>query len=487
MEQPNNSQEQPRRHHHHHHRPRTKPAKNNNMGGLVWIVAVVLVVLLLSVVYVSCRPREEPKRLNKVVIESAPEEGALVLVAGLDRGPTPVTVTGLEPGPHEVILKRDGYKRKIKSIVVMGEPREHFVIDMEPLVGYLSIESKPSGAEVYLDGEKVGTTPLLNRTMRLGEHSYELRLDRHYPISNSFVAEDNFKHEFRHEFKPMESELAVFSRPTGAQIWLNNLPQTQLTPAKFKLNPGDYLVTVHAPDFIEQEQIVHLEVNETETVQLKMEPGIVPQGMVLVPGGDFAMGNDDRAPDERPRRTISLKPFYIDKFEVTNEEFKKVFPNHEFDEGEGSFPAVGVTWTEAVKYAQTIGKRLPTEVEWERAARGTDNREYPWGSDWAPDRANTVDHGANRTVRVGLLFNGASPSKCVDMAGNAYEWVQDWYEAYPGNPVVTKDYGQVFRVLRGGSFMTGKFEARCAARHFDRMDAVRKDYGLRCAMDAPAQ
>lgn len=461
--------------------------RKRRIAGIAGTVALVVGVCLLAVTYVSCRPKEEPKPLNKVVIESAPEEGALVLVAGLDRGPTPVTVEGLEPGSYEVVLKRERYKRSIQNIMVKGDPEEHFSITMDPLLGFLSIESKPVGAEVYLDGEKVGVTPLLNRSLQVGEHSYELRLENYYPISSSFTAEDNFKHEFRHEFKAMEAELNIFSRPTGAQVWLNNMTQTQTTPAKFKLKPGSYLVTVYAPNCIEQEQIVQLETNETETVQLKMEPGMVPKGMVLVPGGEFPMGNDDRAPDERPRRTVKLKPFYIDKFEVTNEDFKKVFSDHEFDDGEENFPAVDVSWSEAMKYAQTVSKRLPTEAEWEKAARNTDAREYPWGADWAAGMANTLEQGERRTIRAGQLFNGTSAYKCVDMAGNVYEWVQDWYEAYPGNPVVTKDYGQVFRVLRGGSFMSGKFEARCAARHFDRMDASRKDYGLRCAMDAPIQ
>ena len=466
---------------------RHRRVRKRHIAGVVGIVGAIVGACLLLAAYVGLRPKEEPKPPNKVVINSAPEEGALVLVAGLDRGPTPVTVEGLEPGSYDVVLKRDRYKRTIQNIMVKGEPREQFTINMEPLVGYLSLESKPSGADVYLDGEKVGTTPLLNRSLQVGDHSYELRLENYYPVSSSFTAVDNFKHEFRHEFKAMEAELNVFSRPTGAQVWLNNMIQTQITPAKFKLKPGAYLVTVYTPNYIEQEQLVHLETNQTETVQLKMDPGMVPLGMVLVPGGEFPMGNDDRAPDERPRRSVNVKPFYIDKFEVTNQDFKKVFPDSKYDEGEENFPATDVTWTEAMKYAQTVGKRLPTEAEWEKAARNTDAREYPWGADWASDMANTREQEEKRTMRVGRLFNGTSAYKCADMAGNVYEWVQDWYEAYPGNPVVTKDYGQIFRVLRGGSFMTGKFEARCAARHFDRMDASRKDYGLRCVVDAPTQ
>lgn len=137
-----------------------------------------------------------------------------------------------------------------------------------------------------------------------------------------------------------------------------------------------------------------------------------------------------------------------------------------------------------MQYAGAVGKRLPSEAEWEKAARGTDGREYPWGALFEANRANMKDSGIGRSVRVGQFYLGASPYNCMDMAGNAYEWVMDWYEAYPGNTVVSKDYGQIYRVLRGGSFRSDQFDIRCAARHFDRMDAKRADYGFRCAKDA---
>ncbi len=455
---------------------------------MIWAAVgagAVLVLLVTALAVVRSSGSKEPLILNKLTIDSTPEQGAEVLIAGEDRGPTPVTVEGLAPGKYEVVLRHSRYKRTIQEIEVKGLPEEQVTVEMQPLTGYLSIESSPIGAEVFLDGEKAGTTPLLSLPLQIGEHSYELRLENYYPLNNTFMVEENFRHEFTHQFKPMEAEIQVFSRPTGAQIWINNILQAQLSPAKFTLPPGSYLVSAHTQGFVQTEQTVELTENESETVELKMEPGNVPVGMVLVPGGDFAMGTDERAPDERPKRVVNLKPFYIDKFEVTNEAFVRIFPEHKFPDGQENFPALGVSWAQAVKYASMTGKRLPSEAEWEKAARGTDGREYPWGEMFENGRCNNQDSGLGRPVRVGKYFNGNSIYKCVDMSGNAYEWVMDWYDAYPGNQYVTKDYGQIFRVLRGGSYLSDKFEARCPARHFDRMDAKRADYGFRCAMDAP--
>jgi iron(II)-dependent oxidoreductase len=86
-------------------------------------------------------------------------------------------------------------------------------------------------------------------------------------------------------------------------------------------------------------------------------------------------------------------------------------------------------------------------------------------------------------VRVGTYLEAISPAGCFDMAGNVYEWTSSWYEAYPENTAIIKNYGQVFRVLRGGSYRTPQFQARCAMRHFDRMDIKKADYGFRCAKD----
>ncbi|MCX5759036.1 MAG: SUMF1/EgtB/PvdO family nonheme iron enzyme [Candidatus Hydrogenedentes bacterium] len=120
------------------------------------------------------------------------------------------------------------------------------------------------------------------------------------------------------------------------------------------------------------------------------------------------------------------------------------------------------------------------EEEWEKATRGTDGRVYPWGREFVKGSYN---RSSDKTVRVRRERMDVSPFKCYDMAGNAYEWTSSWYQAYPGNPEVTKDYGQQFRVLRDGSYKSDPFGVRCAGRHYDRMESTREDYGFRCAKD----
>jgi formylglycine-generating enzyme required for sulfatase activity len=285
----------------------------------------------------------------------------------------------------------------------------------------------------------------------------------------------------------MEATLSVLSRPTGATIWLNNERREEKTPAKLVLPPGLYIVGVHAQGYVQSEERLTLKSNTESTVDVRLEPGAVPEGMVLVPAGKFIMGADGRAPDESPRREVELKAYFIDKYEVSNAQFKAVFPSHIFPKGMEDFPAEGVSWSQATEYARAVGKRLPTEAEWERAARGDDGREFPWGAEFNVEFANTKEKDRDGVVKPGTLLGGVSPFGCFDMAGNVYEWTQNWYEAYPGNTQVTKDYGQVYRVLRGGSYLEPQFQARCVRRHFDRMDAKKKGYGFRCAQDVPEE
>ena len=432
----------------------------------------------------GCGRKSEEQAAVTITIDSTPEQGASVLMSGYEYEATPVTIPNVMPGVYEVILRLERYRRTIEKITVTDESSQTFVIDMAPVTGTLTILSTPPGAPVYLNDEHIGETPVLRRTLQVGEYTYNVRHPDYYPEEKTFVMEDNFNMEFSHTLRPMEAELSVFSRPSSASVWLNNILQVEKTPAKFVLRPGQYLVSVHISGHLQVDELVELKANKPETVQLTLPRGNVPQGMALVPAGEFIMGTNDRAPDERPARKVNLKAFYIDRFEVTNQAFKEVYSSHKYTMGQDNYPAVGVSWTQALNYCESLGKRLPTEAEWEKAARGADGRVYPWGESFSPAVANTKEAGIGRATRVGNYFASASPYGCMDMAGNAYEWTADWYEAYPGNTDVTKDYGQIFRVLRGGSYLSEKFDVRCAARHFDRIDAKRADYGFRCAMTA---
>lgn len=434
---------------------------------------------------VGCGGRNNEPVLVTVQIESTPESGAYVLMAGYDQGQTPVEVYDIAPGDYEVVLHQDRYKRKIEQIHVTDQPRQTFTIEMEPIIGSVTINSNPPEAEVFLDGEHIGKTPIFNKVLQVGPYTYELKHPDYYPVTNTFQMEENFKLDYNHDLRPLEAKLTVLSRPSSANIWLNNISQAQRTPAEMTLRPGSYLVSVYTEGYLQADEMVVLEANEPQTVQLEMEPGNVPQGMVRIPGGKFTMGTNEHAPDERPEREVEVKSFFMDRFEVTNQAYKAFAPSHKYIEGQENYPAMGISWTDAGRYCASLGKRLPTEAEWEKAARGADKRLYPWGDIFSPEMSNTVESELKVPTRVGYFFATPSAYGCMDMAGNAYEWVSDWYDAYPGNNDITKDYGQIFRVLRGGSYMTEKFEARTAARHFDRVDSERRDYGCRCAMDAP--
>lgn len=234
-----------------------------------------------------------------------------------------------------------------------------------------------------------------------------------------------------------------------------------------------------------------------------------PVPMVEIAEGSFMRGSgtDAGRADERPRRTIYLGGFLIDKYEVTNAQYFKfiaatghkepfnVYSTGSLSDMKGieNLPVVQVTWHDAADYCQWVGKRLPTEAEWEKAARGTDERLYPWG-DVAPSpkqvNFNRDWVTTHTLLPVGSLPDGASPYGVHEMSGNAREWVQDWYD---------KDYYHVapnrnpkgpetglLKVIRGGSWHSFASDIRTAARGKGGFALKTHGTGFRCARDIPA-
>jgi len=239
-------------------------------------------------------------------------------------------------------------------------------------------------------------------------------------------------------------------------------------------------------------------------------PGLTER-MVFVPAGVFIMGSDVGADDERPRREVYLEAFYIDKYEVTNAEyvdFLNAVENHlercggyvcidtkdedpdshilykagryTVEAGYENHPVIKVSWYGAKAYCEYYGKRLPSEAEWEKAARGTDGRVYPWGDEFDASRANT-DYRVGDTTPVGSYPAGISPYGAYDMAGNVWEWVADWYRAYPGSDYQFDFFGQKYKVVRGGSWNHPGHDARCSYRDIAHPARRILVVGFRCA------
>ena len=238
---------------------------------------------------------------------------------------------------------------------------------------------------------------------------------------------------------------------------------------------------------------------------------------ILIPAGKFIMGTaaDERIPEETPQREVYVDAYYMDKFEVTNAQYwefleyiKKTgdhskcyagepreknhapgtphtnwdYPYYDFPD----YPVTRLDWYDAYAYAAWAGKRLPTEAEWEKAARGTDGRRFPWGNVWDAKRCNV---GANAPLSVGSFEYGKSLFGCMDMVGSVSEWCNDWYhpEYFQTAPSVNPKGPEAntgLRVVKGGSlFAPNAQQMRCAVRIFAKPEDRNKSIGFRCAKD----
>ena len=264
--------------------------------------------------------------------------------------------------------------------------------------------------------------------------------------------------------------------------------------------------------------------------------------MVLIPAGEFLMGSpaDSEAfSDESPQRNVFISAFLMDRTEVTNAAYARfveatghrppandnprvtLWPHGLLLPAIAQHPVVNVSWLDALAYCRWRGARLPTEAEWEKAARGADGRRYPWGNEWDWTKANSAGYWVGGTVNflsieqftafwktgegarpsraqglngevltkpVGSFPEGSSPYGLLDMAGNVAEWVSDWYEPYAYLNAPLSDpqgpNGTLLKGLRGGSWIKGEKSLRTTDRDYGLPDDRPSGAGIRCAKDA---
>jgi formylglycine-generating enzyme required for sulfatase activity len=234
----------------------------------------------------------------------------------------------------------------------------------------------------------------------------------------------------------------------------------------------------------------------------------VEENMVEIPAGPFTMGQDGSKPKNGPAHEVDLPAYLIDRFEVTNDDFTVFVEATGFTSyaesnssknwrdaavDKGNHPVVYVTWDDAVAFCEWRGARLPSEAEWEKAARGEDGRTYAWGNDFPADDAvaefgNFYETGLRSTFPVGAFEQGKSPYEVYDVAGNVREWVEDYFLAYPGAAADADPFfGEENRVNRGGGWfdgLDGELVTTYNRNAGPPGTSANDDIGFRCAKDA---
>lgn len=276
-------------------------------------------------------------------------------------------------------------------------------------------------------------------------------------------------------------------------------------------------IAIHEQNEERKNQSVGYTVAEAEALLTK-EQWQELETSVLIPAGKFLMGTDLKTTDaaSRPQHVVNLNAYRIDKYLVTNAQYARFiaatghrppsdWKNGKIQQGVLLYPVTLVNWYDASAYAKWAGKRLPTEAEWEKAARGTDGRRWPWGNEMDPARLNTY-YNVGSASNVTAYANGVSPYGVFDMAGNVDEWVEDDFLPYKGTDAESDVFqGKVarvldaqdralkiadmvpvnrqYKVLRGGSWKGDPFSTASYHRDFAWPNFASDFYGFRCASD----
>lgn len=368
--------------------------------------------------------------------------------------------------------------------------------------------SEPPGATVLLDGEVLCQETPCSRSVEPGSHRVEMSGDCFERAS----AQAQIK-----KGEAGKVHLALKERPAGIEVRVSDGRGNALkarvfvdgrelgsSPDRFPVGVCARQLTITLEGYEGWSSPLQLTERQVSkfSVTLKEDRALRAQqdGMVRVPGGEFTMGASLNA-REQPVRRVWVDEFFVDRLETTVDEYaqcvragacqpprKDVKDGTSYNwnnQGREKHPINGVDWEQARVYCAWKGKRLPTEAEWEKAARGTDSREFPWGSQQPSCGVAQTKGCTGNTAPVGSFPGGASPYGAQDMAGNVWEWVSDWYEenAYQSQPARNPrgPSSGTKRGLRGGSWGIDHVFLRSAHRNAITPAHSGNDLGIRCA------
>jgi serine/threonine-protein kinase len=304
--------------------------------------------------------------------------------------------------------------------------------------------------------------------------------------------------------------LTFKNAPPGAEVFINDASRGAIGPdgtlKVADITPGQTLIKLTRDGFLDFTKSVTGNKGDQQTVEALMLPKEIDYNgkMVLIPEGEFVMGNDKGPDDEKPAHPMKLPAYYIDQYEVTNEQFKRFcdaekggkYPVTAVDANYVTqypkLPVVAITYDDAAEFAKWASKRLPNETEWEKAAswdtKTQKKRTYPWGDQENAASANIGRSQEPRLSAGGTYAGDVSPYGVHDMGGNAGEWVDGMFSPYEGNQVPNEHYGKA-RIIRGASMHSPINEARTTFRGSVPLEIPKERLimmlvGVRCAISA---
>lgn len=487
---------------------------------------------------------------GEVSLQTTPA-GAEVSVTGAVRGVTPLTTELLQPG-EEVTLKLPGYKQWQQTVAIeAGQQLTLPDIPLEPADGLVQVSSSPSGAAVTVNGRFAGNTPLELELSPDTRHELTLFLEGYRSAQRRLDVSSGAEQNLHVALEAQLGRLRLAVTPAEAEVRIDGSLQTAGATLELPARPHRLLIS--APGYRPHEQTVTPRpgveqalsialVTEAEARRANRRERINSPGgqtlLLMEPSGTVTLGSSRREPGRRANETLRevqlQRPFYLAEKPVTNDQFRRFRATHSSSHAErqtldtNAQPVVRVTWDEAARYCNWLsreagltpfytesngritghnvsadGYRLPSEAEWEWAARttpqGDERLTYPWGEGYPPTRVsgNFADQSALPVLGTGLAgyndgFAVSSPvgrfaanaRGLYDIGGNVAEWVHDWYGSGVGAAPATVDplgpASGEFRVIRGSSWRHSQLtELRLSFRDYG--NDSRDDVGFRVA------
>ncbi len=490
--------------------------------------------------------------------------GAQVYIGAELKGTTPIKELNLSPGSYPLVIEKEGYSPIIETLVVEEGKKVNISRNLSIITGTIEVTTRPAGVQVYLDGKARGVSPQTIPGVIVGSHEITLKHKDYYEKTIKVAVGEKKTSKIDETLKGLPGKILIISQPPGAEVYINGRDTGKKTTATLKgIKPGPVEITVKLKGYKAETDKEILNPNSSLTFNFTLEEQTAPQGleavgtatdpvsglplevrsekdgaeMVLIPAGEFLMGSNNGDSNEKPVHKVYVDAFYMDKYEVTVAQFRKfveetgyrtdaekvgwacAWTGNKVEKKEGAswrnpgfsqtdnHPVVDVSWNDAVAYAKWAGKRLPTEAEWEKAARGgLVGKKYPWGNE-VPNGSqgnfadkNTEfgwsDKEANDRYRYTAPVGSYPPNGygLYDMAGNVWEWVADWYDGgyYENSPYKNpkgpdspyENFSGNYRVLRGGSWHDVAGSMRAALRVSSLPGYGLSYYGFRCARRA---